>query len=129
MSDDAWLAEIGIVNETTSVASAGNVSIFRSAVDACLFFDHYCGSGFVLSLDGDRIEINDGTSEDIEVRRVPYPDGKQIARAWLEARAAKTLAERKRAARRGNVVLNAVEVREELPSSTVGLVAYIGFSG
>ena len=129
MSGDTWLAEIGIVNETTSVASAGNVTIFRSAADACLFFDQYCGSGFVLSVEGDRLEIKDGINEDIEVRRVPYPDGKKIARAWLEARAAKILAERKRAARRGNVVLNAVEGRDEIPRSTLGLIAYIGFSG
>lgn len=129
MSDSSWAAQIGIVNESTSLARAGNVSIFRSAVDACLFFDECCGAGFVVSPNGDRLNVRVGVDGRMTVERATYPEGQQIVRGWLEARAAKTLADRRRAALRGELALNALEERGEIPSDVEELITYIGFSG
>lgn len=127
-----WLADIVVVNESRDEATTGDVSIFRSAGEACNWLEYWWvenGDGFAFTGAGHRLTL--GVTEDkrvIVTDQAEVPDGMEIVRGWLHACAAAVLDARRADANRGKAMLNRSEERGQLPMSVEGLIAYIGFS-
>ena len=77
------------------------------------------GEQLMLGVEGDRVFV---------VSREGVEDGETLVRRWLLAAAAAVLASRVEKARKGRAVLSSKEEAGSLPSSTEGLLAYVGFS-
>ena len=132
MSDDTWLHDIILVNDSGrgDDLEARNVDVFRSAGDACGYLEHWwveerhglaltaAGEQVALGVDGDRVVV-DGYE--------PRSDGQQIVLSWLRHSAQAILDARRHKAAKGKVRLGEVEAEGVLPTSIEGLIAYIGF--
>ena len=128
---DKWLSDIVVVNENHEEATAGDVSVFRSADDACSHLEHWWvqnGEGFAYTASGERLTLDvDGRDRVIVVDRQAAPHGPSIVRGWLHAYAAAVLEARRVKAARGKLALAPSEKMGQLPSSIEGLIAYVGF--
>jgi len=127
-----WIADVVVINESPDEAEAGDVSIYRSAGEACRALEHWwvdTGKGFAFTASGDRLTLGvDDRSRVMVLRQDQMPDGRTLVREWLHASAKAVLEARRANAQKGKVVLNASEEQGRLPSSHEGLIAYIGFS-
>src|SRR4051794_25595672 len=94
-----WLGNIVVVNENRDEAAAGDVSVFRSADDACRHLEHWWvenGEGFALTASGERLTLGvDEKDRVVVVDRQATPDGQAIVRGWLQAYAAAVLEARR----------------------------------
>ena len=130
MADD-WLTDIVVLNENRDEATAGDVSVFRSADDACGWLEHWWvenGEGFAFTATGERLTLGvDERDRVIVVDRQATPHGPEIVHGWLQAYATAVLEARRVKAARGKLDLTPSEVLGQLPTSIEGLVAYVGF--
>ncbi|MEW6640251.1 MAG: hypothetical protein AB1586_07075 [Pseudomonadota bacterium] len=131
MAND-WLADIVVVNESRDEATAGDVSIFRSAGEACSWLEYWwveSGEGFAFTAAGDRLVLGvDENKRVIVIGQEDVPGGIEVVRGWLRTYAATVLDARKANAGKGNARLSPSEERGQLPTSVEGLIAYVGFS-
>lgn len=131
MTND-WLADIVIVNESRDEATAGDVSVFRSAGEARNCLEHWWvdrSEGFAFTAAGHRLTL--GVDEErrvIVTRQQDAPAGTELVRGWLRAQAAAVLDVRRSRAREGKATLSRSEEQGLLPTSVEGLIAYIGFN-
>lgn len=130
---DDWLADIVVLNETRDEARAGDVSVFRSAGEACAYLEHWWvenGEGFAFTAAGHRLTLGVDASDSVIVvgRDDATPSGVEVVRDWLRAYAAAVLEARRAKARIGKTTLGGFEQSGQLPESTEGLIAYVGFS-
>ena len=130
MTDD-WLADVVIVNESRTVGDAGDVSIFRSAGEACGYLEHWWvenGEGFAFTATGERLTLDvDERDRVIVTGKQMVPGGAEIVRGWLLSSAKALLDVRRAKAASGKIVLGRAEERQQLPTSVEGLIAYLGF--
>lgn len=130
MAND-WLADIIVVNESRDEATAGDVSVFRSAGEACRWLEHWWvenGEGFAFTATGSRLLLGvDDKGRVIVTGQQDTPGGAEIVLSWLRAYAAAVLDARKTKADKGKAMLSRSEERGQIPSSVEGLIAYIGF--
>jgi hypothetical protein len=131
MAND-WLANIVVVNESRDESTAGDVSVFRSAGEACRSLEHWWvenGEGFAFTATGDRLTLGvDDKNRVIATGQHDTPGGREVVLAWLRAHAATVLDARRAKAERGKATLSRSEERGLLPTSIEGLIAYVGFS-
>jgi len=132
MAND-WLADIVLLNDNPDEATAGDVSVFRSAGAACSCLEHWWvenGEGFAFAANGERLILGVDEKERVfVVDRQPTPDGHEIVRGWLQSYAGAVLKARRTKAARGKLALAPFEERGQLPSSIEGLLAYVGLEG
>lgn len=130
MTDD-WLADVVIVNDSGDLRSTGDVSIFRSAGEACRSLEHWWvenGEGFAFTATGERLTLGvDERDRVIVTGKQVVPDGAEIVRGWLLSSASALLKVRRSKAAKGKKVLGQAEDRQQLPTSVEGLIAYLGF--
>jgi hypothetical protein len=126
-----WLDEVVVLNESKWENVPGDVSVHRSEGDAFNAIEAWWvenSEGFAFSATGVRLRLGVGPSgEVIVVRREDCPEGADIVRGWLQALAQTTLEARNRVAENGRAVLSQAEEERALPTTTEGLLAYIGF--
>jgi hypothetical protein len=132
MTDD-WPAEIVVVNESRDQATPGDVSVFRTADEACGWLEPWWvenGEGFAFTTAGERLMLGvDDCDRVIVTGREETSDGARLVYGWLRAAAAAVLEARRVKSALGKIVLSRSEEQGELPTSIEGLVAYIGFNG
>ena len=128
--NQSWLSDVIVINESSDERIPGDVSAFRSAGEACRYLEYWWveeGHGFAFTASGERLILGvfgrEVTVEAIE----PHERGAEIVRTWLEALAAAVLDARRHRASKGRAVLSGFEERGELPRTTEGLLAYVGF--
>jgi hypothetical protein len=130
MTND-WLADIVVVNENRHEATAGDISVFRSAGEACSWLEHWWvenGEGFAFTAAGDRLTLGvDDKDRVIVAGQQDTPGGTEIVLGWLRAYAAAVLDARRALAKKGKVTLSRPEEQGLLPESVEGLIAYVGF--
>src|ERR1041385_9146166 len=104
MAND-WLAGIVVVNESRDEATAGDVSVFRSAGEACKSLEHWWvenGEGIAFTAMGDRLTLGvDDRNRVIATGQHNAPEGREIVLAWLRTHAAAVLDARRAKAERG----------------------------
>jgi hypothetical protein len=125
-----WLDDVVIVNESSDLEIAGDVQIYRSEGDVGRRLEHwYVGDVEHLALTGTGQKATLGLRDKLVVieRVEPFPPGPAMLKAWLRASAQRMLSTRIERARKGKAELGALEARGVLPTSTEGLIAYIGF--
>jgi hypothetical protein len=128
---DVSLTDIVVVNESRDLRVAGDVSVFRSARDACSYLEHWWvqdGEGFVFSATGERLLLSTAGTAVIIIGKEAVSDGAEIVRNWLEATAVAVLAARRHRAARGKLVLSPSEELGQLPTSMEALLGYVGFT-
>lgn len=129
---DGWLADIVVVNESRNEATAGDVSVFRSAGEACGWLEHWwveTGKGFAFTAAGHRLTLGVDDKDRVTVTgQQAVPDGGEVVWGWLRAHAGGVLDARRAKAQRGKAMLSRSEERGELPTSIEGLIAYVGFN-
>ncbi len=127
-----WLTDIVVVNESRDEGSAGDVTVFRSAGEACRYLEHWWvqnGEGFAFTAVGERLMLDlDAKDRVIVTGKQDVPEGAEIVREWLQSCAVSVLNALKAKAGRGKGMLSPTEEREQLPTSVEGLIAYVGFS-
>jgi hypothetical protein len=125
-----WLADVTIVNESGAPDDPGDVSIFRSAAEACRYLEHWWveeNEGTARNGRGDRVVLG------VEGRKVVVqaiaadPNGSSILLVWLRHAAKALLDARQQKARRNRGLLSRSEQLGVLPETVEGLIAYIGF--
>jgi hypothetical protein len=130
MSND-WLTDIVIVNESRDEAAAGNVSVFRSAGEACSRLEHWWvenDEGFAFTAVGDRLRLSvDEKKRVIVAGRQNVPGGAEVVMDWLRAHARAVLDARRIKAQNGSATLSRSEEQGQLPTTVEGLIAYVGF--
>jgi len=130
MAND-WLSDIVIVNESRDEAVAGDVYIFRSAGEACVWLEHWWvenDEGFAFTAAGGRLTLGvDDTKRVIVTGQHDMPGGTEVVLACLRASAAACLDARKAKAEKGKATLSRSEELGLLPASVEGLIAYVGF--
>ena len=130
MTDD-WLADVVLLNDNRDEATPGDVSVYRTADDACSGLEHWWvenGEGFAFTATGQRLTLGvDERGRVIVVGQETTPDGPDIVRAWLRAYASGVLETRRIKAARGKIFLSRSEKQGHLPTSIEGLIAYVGF--
>jgi len=131
MSDTPnWLDDVVVVNESSDPEIAGDVQIYRSAGDVGRQLEHwYVGDVEHLALTGAGKKATLGLRDKLVVveRVEPFPPGPAMLNAWLTATARHLLSTRIERARKGKAELGTLEAQGVLPTSTEGLIAYIGF--
>jgi len=129
---DAWLDDVVIVNESRDERQAGDVSIFRNAMEACGWLEHWWvenGEGFAFTAAGDRLMLAADNNDRVYVAdRQEVADGSEIVRGWLLATATALLETRRAKVGKGKLHFGAAEKNGELPASIEGLIAYLGFN-
>ncbi|MXO86516.1 hypothetical protein GRI38_10815 [Altererythrobacter aurantiacus] len=131
MADCKWLRDIIVINDSRGIANAGDVTLFRSAGEACRYVEPWWvkeDQGFVLTADGQKVTLGiDG--RDVIVRRYEdFPDGRAIVLRWLQYSAQAILTARRHKAQSGKILLGETEASGILPATVEGLIAYIGFA-
>jgi hypothetical protein len=130
MAND-WLADIVLVNESRDEGTAGDISIFRSAGEACLWLEDWWvenGEGFAFTASGARLTLGvDGAKRVVVTGQHEIPGGTDVVLAWLRASATALLSARRAKARKGNAALSPSEEVGLMPVSVEGLIAYVGF--
>jgi hypothetical protein len=131
MTND-WLADIVVVNESRDETTAGDVSIYRSAGEACSSLEHWWvenREGFAFTAKGDRLTLGvDEKNRVIVTSQQIAPGGTEVVLGWLRAYAAAVLDARRTMAGKGKAALSRSEERDQLPISIEGLIAYVGFN-
>lgn len=122
-----------ILNESRDVNRAGDVSVFRSAGEACRYLEHWwvenC-EGFVFSATGHQLVLGVDSDGSVIVAAIePHPNGGAIVLGWLNALAGSVLEARRVRASKGKTILGSHEESGCLPITIEGLVAYVGFDG
>ena len=127
----ADLADIVIVNESRDEATAGDVTVFRSAEAACAWLEHWWvenGEGFAFTASGERLTLGVETDRVIVVSRQSASGGRTLVHRWLRVAATAVLEARRVKDARGKLVLSQAEQDGRLPASVEELVAYVGFT-
>jgi hypothetical protein len=132
MAND-WLTDIVVVNESRDEAIAGDISVFRSAGEACSWLEHWWvenGEGFAFTAAGVRLAlgVDERNTRVIVTGQQAVPNGGQVVEGWLRASASAVLEARRTKAGKGKAVLSPSEERGQLPTSVEGLIAYVGFN-
>ena len=129
---DSWLDDIVVVNESRAEAVPGDVSVYRSAGEACRALEHWWvenAEGFAFTAAGDRLSLGVAGGDTVVVAsQEPAVSGSDIVRRWLRGYAKAVLDARQAKALEGKVVLSRLEDLGQLPSSVEGLIAYVGFN-
>jgi hypothetical protein len=129
---DAWLADIVVVNESRVAAIAGDVSVYRSAGEACRALEHWWiegDEGAAFTASGERLTLGVTGSGMVSVTgHQAMEGGPGIVRGWLQHAATAVLEARRAKAPKGKVVLSRSEEAGQLPASLEGLIAYVGFN-
>ncbi|WP_126174524.1 hypothetical protein [Altericroceibacterium xinjiangense] len=130
MAED-WRADIILVNESADETTPGDVSVFRSLGEACRWLEPWWvenHEGFAFTATGARLTLGmDSNNSVIVVRQEHVPHGPKIVLGWLCACATAVLDARRSKAERGKAVLSRSEEQGQLPLTTEGLIAYVGF--
>lgn len=133
MSDDTWLHDIILVNDTGrgDDVDPSNVDVFRSAGDACCYLEPWWVEerhGLAFTAAGDQVMLGvDGGGVVVDGYE-PRADGQQIVLRWLRHSAQAILDSRRHKAAKAKVRLGRAEAEGILPTSVEGLIAYVGFS-
>ena len=110
-----WLDDIVVVNESRDEVTAGDVSVFRSAGEACNRLEHRWvdnGEGFAFTATGERLTLGVDEKNQVTVTgRQLAPEGTEVVLGWLRAYAATVLDTRRAKATKGNVKLSRSEER------------------
>jgi hypothetical protein len=109
------LSDVTIVNESRSEVRPGDVSVFRTAEDACRYLEAWWvrdGEGTVLSAAGDRLHLTETDPVSV-ISREPHPNGEHLVLEWLNSHATSVQRARKDAA--------------PLPITLRDLIRYVGF--
>jgi hypothetical protein len=125
-----WLDDVIIVNESSDPEIAGDVQIYRNEGDVGRQLEHWYVSDVEhLALTGTGQKAALGLRGKLVVvdRVEPFPAGPSLLSTWLEATARHSLSVRTERARKGQTQLGALGARGVLPTTTEGLIAYIGF--
>lgn len=129
---DGWLADIVVVNESRDQLAVGDVSLFRSAGEACSWLEHWWvqnDEGFAFTAVGDHLVLGvSGENRVIVASQQTSPGGQELVSGWLRATAISVLDARRARAERGSAMLSRSEELGQLPTSVEGLIAYIGFT-
>ncbi|MBK8157416.1 MAG: hypothetical protein IPK59_00905 [Rhodospirillaceae bacterium] len=119
------------MNESRDVSSAGAVSVFRSAGEACRYLEHWWvenSEGFAFSATGHHLVLGvDSNGSVIVTATEPHADGGAIVLSWLSALAESVLEARRVRATQGKSILGIHDESGRLPRTIEGLVAYVGF--
>lgn len=130
-TDRNWLDDVAIVNESSSLDQPGDVLLFRSVGEACVYIEPWWveqAEGFAFTATGKRVVLRPGRFT-VDVEQIePFPGGREIVLGWLRSSAANMLAARRIRSRQGKVLLGSNEAEGVLPQSIEGLIAYLGFS-
>lgn len=127
-----WLEDIVLVNESGDPLVAGDVSVFRSAGDACQYLEHWWveqNEGFAFSATGERLLFGVDAARRVVVRsRESCPEGEVIVTSWLFNLAVAVRQARRAHAAKGKVSVGDLEKVGVLPTTIEGLIAYVGFT-
>jgi len=130
MTDD-WLADVVIVNESPD-ETAGDISIFRSAGEACRYLEDWWVRehlGSVFTAQGRRLVLGiNGSNLVFVVEQHETARGPEIILNWLRVSATNLQETRRRKSGKGKAVLSAFEQQRRLPTTVEGLIAYLGFT-
>lgn len=131
MTGNGWLSDVVVLNESSDMRVAGDVTLFRSAGEACTWIEPWWVAnqeGFAFTAAGERLVLEVTPEQNVRVeRREPHPDGEAIVLDWLRSNALHLLETRKARAEKGHLGPGGFEERGELPDTIEGLIAYIGF--
>jgi hypothetical protein len=125
-----WLDDVIVVNENRDPEVAGDVQIYRNEGDVGRQLEHWYVSDVEhLALTGTGQKVALGLRDKLVVveRVEPFSTGSALLKGWLDATAQHLLSVRTERARKGKTQLGALEARGVLPTTTEGLIAYIGF--
>jgi hypothetical protein len=131
MANRTWLHDIILVNDSEGGLEPGDVTLFRSAGDACRYLEPWWvegHQGLAFTATGEKVKLGaDGRCVVVQGYD-DDPDGPAIVLRWLRHSAQAILETRRHKARKGKVRLGEVEADGGLPVSVEGLIAYIGFT-
>jgi hypothetical protein len=132
MSEIRKLGEVVIVNDNRDPLVPGDVSVFRTELDACRYLEPWWveeGGGLALNAKGERLDF--GVSEDglrvVVAARTPLPEGQGIAVRFLRARAEAVCAARRKRNTPSRGVRAENGLMQEPPSDLEGLITYAGY--
>lgn len=129
-AEASWLDEIVVVNESAEERRPGDVSLYRSAGDACEALEYWWvrnGEGYAFTASGVRLVLTAKPKGPVTIaRRENCLEGPTIVLSWLQSLAETALEARKRVAQSGRAILSDAEKQGVLPATTEGLIAYIG---
>jgi len=131
MTSKSWLFDIVVVNESDDEATAGDVSVFRSAGEACRYLESWWVTenlGVAFTAAGERLSLGIQGEAVVVLERNETPGGEAIVQKWLRHSAAAVLGARKTKAAKFKAALGKCEEQGMLPDSIEGLIAYIGFT-
>jgi hypothetical protein len=126
-----WLDDVIVVNENCDPLVAGDVQIYRNEGDVGRQLEHwYVGDVEHLALTRTGQKAALGLRDKLVVveRLESFPAGPALLNRWLEATAQHLLSVRTERAQKGKAQLGTLEARGVLPTTTEGLIAYIGFT-
>ncbi|MBL8531465.1 MAG: hypothetical protein JNK94_07000 [Hyphomonadaceae bacterium] len=130
MTQNDWLSDVIVVNESSDPQIAGDVQVYRNATDVSYQLEHwYVGDVEHLALDGlgRRVVLGlDGNKVVVE-RTEPCPDGQALLLSWLLVLAQHLRKVRLDRATKKHFDLGAAEASGVLPTTVEGLIAYVGF--
>ena len=125
-----WLDEIVVVNESKEERLPGDVTIHRSIGDACEALEHWWvknGEGYAFTASGVRLVLSAEEGGLITVAyREECSEGPALVLSWLTSLAETALQARRKVAQNGRAILSEAEEAGALPTTTEGLIAYIG---
>jgi hypothetical protein len=126
-----WLSDVVLLNESNAETRAGDISVFRSAGEACGALEPWWvqdREGFAFTASGDRLTLGvDDRGRVIVAKREQMDGGATIVLGWLRASAEAVLGARRSKAKKGKAFLSPFEEQGRLPASAEGLIAYVGF--
>ena len=126
-----WLRDIILVNEGGSRLGPGDLSLFRSAGDACRYLEPWWVEerhGHAFTASGEAVTLATDGGQVVVQGYEAHPDGPAVVHAWLRHSAAAILEARRHKAAKGKIRLGHAEDAGVLPTSIEGLIAYIGFT-
>jgi hypothetical protein len=131
MTDRTWLHDIILVNDGPKTLEPGDVSVFRSAGDACSYLEPWWVEerhGMAFNAFGEKVSLGTDDSRVVVKGYQRHPDGEEIVLCWLNYSARAILEARLHKAAKGKLRLGEAETKGVLPTSVEGLVAYVGFT-
>lgn len=131
--ENDWLTDIVVVNESRDEATTGDISVFRSAGEACMWLEHWWvenAEGFAFTAAGVRLAlgVDERNSRVIVTGQQAVPNGAEVVKGWLRSYASAVLDARRTKAGKGKAALSPSEERGQLPTSVEGLIAYVSFN-
>jgi hypothetical protein len=118
------------LNENSDPTVAGDVQIYRNEGALGRQLEHwFVGDAAHLALTGTGQKAKLGLRDTLVVveRVESFPEGPALLNNWLKATANHVLCVRRERSGKGKLLLGALEAQGILPTTTEGLIAYIGF--